>query len=45
MHISSLRQPGHPSNQDPWLCVTRLLWFCPFGERFEAWIKSSWSPE
>jgi hypothetical protein len=19
--------------QDPWLCVTRLLWLCPFGER------------
>ena len=34
MHISSLRQPGHPFIQDPWLCVTRLLWFCPFGERF-----------
>jgi len=30
---------GNPAillNQDPWLCVTRLLWFCPFGERFIA---------
>jgi len=35
MHISSLRQPGHPFSQDPWLCVTRLLWLCPFGERFK----------
>ncbi len=30
---SSLRQPGYPFIQDPWLCVTRLLWLCPFGER------------
>ncbi len=27
---SSLRQPGCPECQDPWLCVTRLLWFCPY---------------
>ncbi len=30
---------GNPAillGQDPWLCVTRLLWFCPFGEPFEA---------
>jgi len=32
MHFSSLRQPGHPEYQDPWFCVTRLLWFCPFGD-------------
>jgi hypothetical protein len=27
---------GNPAilGQDPWLCVTRLLWLCPFGERF-----------
>jgi len=35
MEISSLRQPGRPPVReaavDPWLCVTRLLWFCPFG--------------
>ena len=31
MRISSLRQPGRPDRQNPWFCVTRLLWFCPFG--------------
>jgi hypothetical protein len=28
---------GNPAvlfGQDPWLCVTRSLWLCPFGERF-----------
>jgi hypothetical protein len=44
MHISSLRQPGYPPLQnvsaDPWLCVTRLLRLCPFGERyFIAYIQ------
>ena len=34
--ISSLRQPGYPFIQDPWLCVTRSLWFCPFGEPFSS---------
>ena len=31
--ISSATRPS--LCQDPWLCVTRLLWFCPFGERFD----------
>jgi len=37
MHASPLRQPGYPGIKDPWLCVTRLLWLCPFGV-FSLWI-------
>jgi hypothetical protein len=35
---------GNPAillGQDPWLCVTRSLWFCPFGERFFSLLKSN----
>jgi hypothetical protein len=32
MRYSPLRQPGRPECQDPWFCVTRLLWLCPFGD-------------
>jgi hypothetical protein len=24
--------PAILNDQNPWLCVTRLLWFCPFGD-------------
>jgi hypothetical protein len=32
--ISSATRPSFA--KDPWLCVTRLLWFCPFGERIHS---------
>jgi hypothetical protein len=34
MHTHLFGNPAILLGQDPWLCVTRLLWICPFGERF-----------
>jgi hypothetical protein len=32
MRIHLFGNPAILIGQDPWLCVTRLLWFCLFGE-------------
>jgi hypothetical protein len=34
MQIHLFGNPAILLGKDPWLCVTRLLWLCPFGERF-----------